>query len=194
MKYVKGLVGLAALLVLTSCADPVEKVVRTNIKGLQEQDVEMVMSTIDKTSPAYDNTRAEVSRLLQDYNLTFKIESLDIIQKPENEQKAMEKAMAENQDATGLDEAIDSFITEEERADAEERKREQQMAAAKRPLIAKVKVVQVTETKDKADNRFHSNRVQVVHTLHKYPTDENPEWKIYESDIRDVDVLSDEES
>lgn len=193
MNYVKGLVGLSALLVLASCANPVEKVVRTNLEGLQKQNIELVMSTIDKTSPAYESTRKEVSRLLQDYNLEFKFESLDVIKQPENEQKAMEKAMVENQDATGLDEAIDSFITEEERAEAENKKHEQQMASAKNPLIAQVKVVQVTRPRDKADERFHSNRVQVIHTLHKYPTDEKPEWKIYESDIRSVDVIANEE-
>lgn len=191
MKYIKGLVGLSALLVLTACSDPIEKVVRTNLEGLEKQNVETVMSTIDPQSPAYDSTRKEVTRLLQDYNLDFKIESIDVIQKPADEQKAMEKAMKENEDTTGLDDAIDSFITEEERANAEAKKRAKEVAAAKRPLIAKVKVVQITRTKDEETNKFYNNKVQVIHTLHKYPTDEKPEWKIYSSDIRSVDILPD---
>ncbi|PKL75046.1 MAG: hypothetical protein CVV27_17395 [Candidatus Melainabacteria bacterium HGW-Melainabacteria-1] len=193
MKYIKMLLGVSAALALTACSDPVEQVVRGNLEGFQKQDIEKVMATIDPQSPAYDGTKSQADRLLQDYNLDFRIESLTVIEKPDDEKKAMEKALQENTDSTGLDEAIDSFITEEEKATAEAKKREQEKLKAKRPLVARVKVIQVT--RDKAGSeRFLDNKVTVVHTLHKYPTDEKPEWKIYQSDIRTVDILQKDES
>ena len=194
MKYVKVVLGIMAALALTACQDPVEKVVRQNLEGFQKQDIEKVMSTIDTNSPAYATTKAQVDRLLQDYNLDYRIESLTIIEKPDDEAKAMEKAAADTHDSTELDEAMEGFVTEDEKAAAERKKKEEAEAASKHPLIAKVKVVQVTRSKSAEDARFLDNRVQVVHTLHKYPTDEKPEWKIYKSDIRTVDIIKNEES
>jgi len=193
-KVLKGLLGMSVLLSLTACSDPIESVVKQNLQGLQKQDVDMVMDTIDTHSQHYDNTRAEVTRLLQDYNLDFKIESMSILTKPADEKKEMERASQENQDITGLDAAINSFITEEEQASAEQKKREEAVAASKRPLKAEVKVTQVTRTKSGNAKRFFNNRVTVVHTLHKYPTDDKPQWKIYASDIRAVDLILDDES
>ena len=112
--------------------------------------------------------------------------------KPLDEKKEMERAAQENQDLTGLNAAIDSFITEEEQAAAEERQRQEAAALSKRPLKAEVKVTQLTRSTDANTKNFFDNRVTVIHTLHKYPTDENPEWKIYSSDIRDVKVIADE--
>lgn len=194
MKYVKVVLGVVAALALTACQDPVEKVVRQNLEGFQKNDVTKVMDTIDPNSPAYASTKAQVERLLQDYNLDYRIESLTIIEKPDDEAKAMEKAAAETHDSTELDAAMEGFVTEGEKAAAERKKHEEEQASAKRPLIARVKVVQVTRSKNAEDERFLDNRVQVVHTLHKYPTDENPEWKIYKSDIRTVDIIKNEES
>lgn len=188
MKYAKIVLGMGAMLALTACGDPVEKVVKANLEGFQKQDIEKVMATIDPNSPAYEGTKSQVDRLMQDFNLEFRIEQMTIIEKPDDEKKAMEKAAAESHDSTGLDEAIDTFITDDDKAKAEAKKREEEKAKAKRPLIARVKVVQVTRAKG-GSPRFLDNRVQVVHTLHKYPTDPNPEWKIYKSDIRAVDIL-----
>lgn len=188
----KVLLAAIALLALTACSDPIEKVVTDNMQGLQGNDIDLVMSTIDPQSPAYESTRTQAARLLKDYNLEFKIESLSVMSKPLDEKKEMERAAQENQDVTGLNAAIDSFITEEEQAAAEERQREEAAALSKRPLKAEVKVTQLTRSKDANTKRFFDNRVTVIHTLHKYPTDENPEWKIYSSDIRDVQVISDE--
>ncbi|MEZ0374505.1 MAG: hypothetical protein ACAI44_35785 [Candidatus Sericytochromatia bacterium] len=193
MKYTHVMLGLGAMLALTACGDPVEKVVKQNLEGFQKQDIEKVMATIDQSSPVYEGTKAQVDRLMQDFNLEFRIESMTIIEKPDDEKKAMEKAAAESHDTTGLDEAIDTFITEDEKEKAEAKKREQEKANARRPLIARVKVVQVTRDRG-ASPRFLDNRVQVVHTLHKYPTDAKPEWKIYKSDIRAVEILPKAES
>lgn len=194
MKYVKVVLGISAALALTACQDPVEKVVRQNLEGFQKQDVQKVMATIDPNSPAFGSTQAQIDRLMQDYNLDYRIESLTIIEKPDDEKKAMEKAAAETHETTELDEAIEGFVTEDEKAAAERKKAEEARASTKRPLIARVKVVQVTRSKNAEDARFLDNRVQVVHTLHKYPTDEKPEWKIFKSDIRTVDILQDEKS
>lgn len=191
MRPIKVVLGLSALFMLTACQDPIEKVISQNLEGLKKQDVEMVMQTVDTQSPGFDATRAQVTRLLQDYNLDFRIESMDIIEKPSDEKKEIAEAQAENQDTTGLDEAIEDFITEEERADAEQKKRDEAMAKAKRPLIARVKVVQVTRTKESNAKPFLDNRLQVVHTLYKYPTDEKPEWKIFSSDIRALEPIQD---
>lgn len=190
MKYAKALLGLGAMLALTACSDPVEDVVKKNLEGFQKSDMPKVLETIDQTSPAYEGTKIQSARLLEN-NLEFRIESMTIIEKPDDEKKAMEKAKLESEDNTGLDEAIDSFITEEDKAKAEAKKREQEKANARRPLIARVKVVQVTRAKG-GSPRFLDNRVTVVHTLHKYPTDAKPEWKIYKSDIRAVDILTNE--
>lgn len=192
MKNLNLMLGAAALLLLSACGDPIEKVVKDNLEGFQKQDITKVMATIDPSSPAYESTRTQTERLLQDYNLDFRIESMTIIEKPDDEKKAAEKAAAESHDATGLDEAIDSFITEEEKAVAERKKREQEKAKARQPLIARVKVVQVTRDKGESQ-RFLDNRVQVVHIMHKYPTDTKPEWKIYKSDIKAVDILKRDE-
>lgn len=189
MRPIKVVLGLAALFMLTACQDPIEKVISQNLEGLKKQDVEMVMQTVDTQSPSFDATRTQVTRLLQDYNLDFQIESMDIIKKPRDEKKEIAEAKAENQDTTGLDEAIEDFITEEERADAEQKKRAEAIAKAQQPLVAVVKVVQVTRSKDSNAKPFLDNRVQVVHTLYKYPTDENPEWKIFSSDIRAVEPI-----
>lgn len=193
-QLVKGILGLGALMALASCQDPVEKVVRQNLEGFQQQNVEKIMATVDDRSPAFEGTKKQVDRLLQDYNLDFKIESLTIIEKPDDEKKAIEKAAHEAEDTTELDEAIDGFVTEDQKAAAEHKHEEEEKANARRPLIARVKVVQVTRAKSSDEQRFLNNRVQVVHTLHKYPTDEKPEWKIYKSDIRAVDILPTEES
>jgi len=195
MKYVKVVLGFGAMLALTACGgDPVEKVVKSNLEGFQKQDLTKVMATIDPNSPAYEGTKSQVERLLQDFNLEFRIESMTIIEKPDDEKKAMEKAAHDSHDTTGLDEAIDTFITEDEKAAAEAKKKEQEKANKLRPLIARVKVVQVTRAKG-GSPRFLDNRVQVVHTLHKYPTEgEKAEWKIYKSDIRAVDILPNAES
>ncbi|MGV3526052.1 MAG: hypothetical protein ACO1RX_17665 [Candidatus Sericytochromatia bacterium] len=189
MRPIKVVLGVTALLMLTACQDPIEKVISQNLEGLKKQDVEMVMQTVDTQSPSFDATRTQVTRLLQDYNLDFQIESMDIIKKPMDEKKEIAEAKAENQDTTGLDEAIEDFITEEERADAEQKKRAEAIAKAQQPLVAVVKVVQVTRSKDSNAKPFLDNRVQVVHTLYKYPTDENPEWKIFSSDIRAVEPI-----
>ncbi|MBF2051905.1 MAG: lipoprotein [Candidatus Sericytochromatia bacterium] len=188
----KVLLAASALLALTACSDPIEKVVTDNMAGLQSNDIDLVMSTIDPQSPAYESTRAQTARLLKDYNLEFKIESMSVMSKPLDEKKEMERAAQESQDLTGLNAAIDSFITEEEQAAAEERQRQEAAALSKRPLKAEVKVTQLTRSTDANTKNFFDNRVTVIHTLHKYPTDENPEWKIYSSDIRDVKVIADE--
>lgn len=191
MKYTKVLLGLGAMLALTACSDPVENVVKQNLEGFQKQDINKVLDTIDPTSPAYEGTKTESNRLMETYNLEYHIESMTVIEKPDDEKKAIEKAKVENQDPTGLDNAIGEFVTEEDKAKAEARKREQEKANARRPLIARVKVVQVTRSKSGSGN-FLDNRVTVVHTLHKYPTDPKPEWKIYKSDIRAVEILPSE--
>ena len=67
--------------------------------------------------------------------------------------------------------------------------KKKELAESKRPLVAKVKVVQITRQKKSNASKFVDNRVLVVHTLHKYPTDEKPTWKIYSSDIRSVNFL-----
>lgn len=188
----KVLFAASALLALTACSDPIEKVVAQNIKGLQNNDIDLVMSTIDRHSPAYEGTRNQSSRLLKDYNLEFKIESISVVSKPSDEKKEIERVAQENQDLTGLNAAIDNFITEEEQAVAERREREEAAALSKRPLIAEVKVTQLTRSKDANTKRFFNNRVTVIHTLHKYPTDDKPEWKIYASDIRDIKVIAED--
>lgn len=188
MKYVKAMLGLGAMLALTACSDPVEKVVKDNLEGFQKQDITKVLATLDQTSPVYEGTKTEGYRMMQDYTLDYHIESMTVIEKPDDEKKAMEKAKLESEDTTGLDDAIGSFVTEEDKAKAEAKKREQEKANARRPLIAKVKVVQVTRAKGDASN-FLDNRITVIHTLHKYPTDAKPEWKIFKSDIRNVEIL-----
>lgn len=193
MKFTKLLVGLTATALLSACGDPVVDVVKENIKGLQSQDLEMVMKTIDQNSPAFDKTKAATSQLLQDYNLDIQIVSIDVIKKPMDEAKAMEKAQQENQDLTGLNAELESYITEQEKDAAEEKKAQDAAAMAKKPLVAEVKVVQ--ETRQKAGNAktYVDNRLQVIHTLHKYPTDPEPVWKIYKSDVRAMQPLKADE-
>lgn len=193
-QVVKGILGVSAMLALVSCQDPVEKVVRQNLEGFQKQNTEKIMQTFDERSPAYEGTKAQVDRLLKGYELDFQIESLTIIEKPDDEKKAIEKAAHEAEDTTELDEAIDGFVTEEQKMAAEHKQHEAEKANASRPLIARVKVVQTTRAKKGSEQRFLDNRVRVVHTLHKYPADEKPEWKIFKSDIIAVDLLKSEES
>lgn len=193
-QVVKGILGISAMFALVSCQDPVEKVVRQNLEGFQKLDAQKIMATYDDRSPAFESTKAQVDRLVQDFTLEFQIESLTIIEKPDDEKKAIEKAAHEAEDTTELDEAIDGFVTEEQKMAAEHKQHEAEKASATRPLIARVKVVQTTRAKKGSEQRFLDNRVQVVHTLHKYPADEKPEWKIYKSDIRVVDLIKSEES
>lgn len=183
--------GLALLVALSACQGDIEKVVQQNMDGFQNQDVDMIMTTIDKTSPTYDNTKAQATKLIKNYNLDFQIESMSVISKPADEAKAMEKAQQESQDATGIDSALDTFINEDEKADAEAKKQQMEMEKSKQPLKAEVKVVQMTRKRDQA-SKFISNRVIALHTLHKYPMDENPEWKIYKSEILSVDEIPEE--
>ena len=183
--------GLALLFALTACQGDIEKVVQKNMDGFQEQNVDMVMETIDTQSPNYDNTKAQVTKLIKNYNLDFHIDSISVISKPEDEAKAMEKAKQDSQDSTGLDSALDTYINEDEKASAEAKKQQTQMEKSKMPLTAEVKVIQTTRKRDQASN-FISNRVIVLHTLHKYPMDENPQWKIYKSDIVAVNELPEE--
>jgi len=190
MKYVKAMLGLGAMLALTACSDPVEKVVTDNLQGFQKQDINKVLATLDPSSPVYEGTKTEGARMMETFNLEYRIESMTVIEKPDDEKKAMDKAKLESQDTTGLDDAIGSFVTEADKAKADQKKREQEKANARRPLIAKVKVVQVTRSKGDSSN-FLDNRITVVHTLHKYPMDAKPEWKIYSSKITNVEILKD---
>jgi hypothetical protein len=191
LNKVTSLLGATAVFfLLTGCGgNEIEKVVKDNLKGLQEQNVDMVMATIDRQSPVYDATKEEVTQLIKDYNLEFKIESLDIIEQPTNEKQQMEKAKSESQDALGVTEELAGMITEADRDKAMEEKKKKDLAESRRPLIARVKVVQITRQKKTNASKFIDNRVLVVHTLHKYPTDEKPSWKIYNSDIRSVKFL-----
>jgi len=191
LKKATSLLGAAAVfLLLTGCGgNEIEKVIQENLKGLQEQNVDKVMNTIDRQSPVYDATKEQVTQLIKDYNLEFKVESLDIIEQPANEKQQMEKAKAESQDALGVTEELAGMITEDDRDKAAEARKKKELAESKRPLVAKVKVVQITRQKKSNASRFVDNRVLVVHTLHKYPTDEKPTWKIYSSDIRSVNFL-----
>ncbi len=187
-------IGLSvlALLALTSCADPIEKVVQENIEGFNAQDVQQVMMTIDDRSPDYASTKAKTEELIQAYNLQFEIKSMAITKKPLDESKQAEKMQAENQDATGLDSLLDdAAITEEDRAKQEQRKREEAEKMQNKALIAEVKVVQVTRSND-ASGRYKDNQINVIHTLHKYPTDPEPAWKIYKSEVKSVDEISKE--
>ena len=183
--------GITACIFLTGCGgNEIEKVVRENIKGLQEQNIVKVMDTIDKQSPVYESTKAQVTRMIQDYNLDFKIESMDIIEQPGNEKQQEAKGKPEeSEDALGVTEELAGMITEGERDKVLEEKRRKEAEEKRRPLVARVKVVQVTRHKQNNETRFADNRVLVVHTLHKYPTDEKPVWKIHNSDVRSVSYL-----
>lgn len=190
LKKATSLLGIAACVLLAGCGgNEIEKVVRENLKGLQEQNIDKVMATIDRQSPVYEATKEQVTQLMKDYNLEFKIESLDIIEKPNNEKQQVEKAKNEAQDALGVTEELAGMITEADREKALEEKRKKELEESKKPLVARVKVVQITRQKKSNPTPFRDNRVLVVHTLHKYPMDEKPAWKIYSSDIRSVDFL-----
>ncbi len=182
--------AIAACVLLTGCGgNEIEKVVRENIKGLQEQNIVKVMDTIDKQSPVYESTKAQVTRMIQDYNLDFKIESMDIIEQPGNDKQEAKPKTEEAEDALGVTEELAGMITEGERDKVLEEKRRKEAEEKRRPLVARVKVVQVTRHKQNNETRFADNRVLVVHTLHKYPTDEKPVWKIHNSDVRSVSYL-----
>ena len=183
--------GITACVLLTGCGgNEIEKVVRENIKGLQEQNIVKVMDTIDKQSPVYESTKTQVTRMIQDYNLDFKIESMDIIEQPGNEKQQEAKGKTEaSEDALGVTEELAGMITEGERDKVLEEKRRKEAEEKRRPLVARVKVVQVTRHKQNNKTRFADNQVLVVHTLHKYPTDEKPVWKIHNSDVRSVSYL-----
>lgn len=182
-KKLQLLLGLALMAGLTSCKKPVEKVVLQNIKALKTQDVNMFMETIDEKSPVYESTKSQLTELIQNYDLDFEIESMKIIEMPGNEAQAVEKAKSEGVDALGGIEEDDLFINEEDRAKEEARKKEKEAEEASRALVARVKVTQRTKAKKSNVNEFKDNRVTVVHTLHKYPMDAMPEWKIYKSEI-----------
>lgn len=188
---IRSSAGLVLLVALSACQGDIEKVVQKNVDGFKKQDVDMIMSTIDKQSPTYENTKAQATRLIKNYNLDFQIESMSVISKPADEAKEMEKAQQENQDSTGIDSALDTFISEDDKADAAAKKQQQELEKSKQPLKAEVKVVQMTRKRDQG-SKFISNRVIALHTLHKYPMDENPEWKIYKSEILSVDEIPEE--
>lgn len=193
MKYTKLAIGLAAMALLSACGDPIADVVKQNIEGIQNQDLAMVMETIDQNSQAYEATEKATRRLLEEFNVDVQIVSMDIIEQPRDEAKAMEKAQQENEDLTGLNAELESFITEQEKEDAEAKAAADAAAMAKRPLIAKVKVVQETRQKDGNANTYMDNRLQVIHTLHKYPNDAEPTWKIYKSDVTSMKPLQADE-
>jgi hypothetical protein len=185
-KSIRYCLYLALFLGLTGCSDPVKQVVEQNMKGLQKQDINQVMSTIDSRSPVYAATEKQLTQLLQDYNIDFKIESIDVLERPKDVKKSYKaETPAENVDIFAED--LD-FITEEDKAAADKARRQREMDDKNKPWVAKVKVTQFARQK-KGANPFLNNRVVVIHTLHKYPTDEKPTWKIYQSDIRDVEFL-----
>lgn len=191
-RLIKVGLGLLALFAVSSCADPIEKVVTQNIEALNAENHTGVMETIDKRSPDYENTARKTQELIDSYNLSYEIKSMSITEKPMDESKQTEKLQAENQDATGLDSLLDdAAITEEDRAKQEQRKREEAEKMQNKALVAKVKVVQVNRNKDNT-GRYKDNQINVIHTLHKYPTDEEPTWKIYKSEVAAVDPVSKE--
>ncbi|PIQ27312.1 hypothetical protein COW36_00075 [bacterium (Candidatus Blackallbacteria) CG17_big_fil_post_rev_8_21_14_2_50_48_46] len=183
-KKASYLLGAAAFVLLTGCGgNEYEKVIRENLKGLQSQNLNQVMATIDRQSPAYESTKQQVTELIKGYNLEFKIESMDVFEAPSNEKQQAEKSKTENQDALGVTEELAGMITEADRDKAMEERRRKELEESQRPLIAKVKVVQVTKKKKDNISKFTDNRITVVHTLYKYPSDEKPAWKIFSSEI-----------
>ena len=184
--------GILTLLAVSSCADPIEKVVQQNLEGFNNQDITAVMETIDSNSPDYQATQAKTKALIEGYNLEYEIKSMSIIRKPMDESKQMEKMQQENQDDTALNSLLDdAAITEEDRARQEQRQREEAEKKQNQALSAEVKVVQVTRSKD-ATGRYKDNQINVIHTLHKYPTAPDAGWKIYKSVVTAVEPVSKE--
>lgn len=177
-----ALVACASLL-LTSCGDEITDVVKENVDALNAQDITRVMSTIDTHSEIYTTTKAEVENLIKRYDLEFEIEEVKIIKAPREEVSTAQEAEKKQE---AIKEEDLAFITESERNEAERKKQEEEAAKVNRPYEAEVKVVQVTRSKSAPSGRkfpFVNNKVTVVHTLRKYPTDENPAWKIYKSKV-----------
>lgn len=192
--WLKSSVIIGGLLLLTSCGNPIKSVIKQNMKGLQNQDIQMVMETVDAKSPLYGETEKQLTRLIQDYTLEYKIESIDILSEPKDEKKkdGEEKHEEKPAEADIFAEVDNDYITEEDRQKAEAAKKKKEEEEKNKPFVARVKVIQVTKQKPGGANKFENNRITVVHTLHKYPTDEKPTWKIFSSNIRDIEFLDEE--
>lgn len=195
-QIVKLFIGSLSALLLVGCGDPIEDVVYKNIEGLNSKDVDMVMETIDdRNEEVYEETKKQVEQLINDYDLTFEIEKIEVTRRPKDENRdAEEKPKDEDTSAEDIfaDTDFEGVVTEEDLEKKKEADKKKAEMEKNRPWIAKVKVMQVTR-KAQDMNPFVDNRVMVVHTLHKYPDNVDAGWKIYSSSLRKVRVFKEDE-
>jgi hypothetical protein len=63
----------------------IEAAVRENLRALNAEDIDAYMATIDENSPVYDFTRSFTQQLIDNYNLRYEINSLEVISQSSNE-------------------------------------------------------------------------------------------------------------
>jgi hypothetical protein len=66
--------------------NPIE-VVQENASAMQKKDVDATMSTIDEKSPAYANTKIQLKKIFDAYELTYELKDLRIIEETKDEAK-----------------------------------------------------------------------------------------------------------
>ena len=95
MKYVPKLILLFALtlLFINGCSEKPEKkndiisVIKDNLKYAENEDLDKLMSTIDEQSPQYASTEKIMKRIFKVYDLTYKLESIKVIEKSDDKAK-----------------------------------------------------------------------------------------------------------
>lgn len=85
------LVIILSLLITIGCGkksyETPEELVNANIKYMNEEDLDAVMTTVHPDSPSYPATEAMAKQIFDRYDLNFKIENIKLIEENETEAK-----------------------------------------------------------------------------------------------------------
>jgi hypothetical protein len=150
-------------------SNPYKSVVRENIQALEEENLELLKDTIHSDSPIYDRTIEEVQELWEEFDLTYELEDLEVIERPESEETTGTQALQIQQGDNCDEQASRQALQIRQESDCAEE--------------ARVRFVQVT--RKESGPEFRDNRIEGTHTLRP----SNDDWKIWTTETKDVEYL-----
>lgn len=86
-------VTFISMAIITGCADntaekeAVEKVLRENLKALQEEDLDGYLATLDEESPGYEKMKMICPKIFEIYDLEHELEDIKVLDISDQEAK-----------------------------------------------------------------------------------------------------------
>jgi hypothetical protein len=149
--------------------NPYESVVRENIQALEEEDLELLKYTIHDDAPIYDRTIGEVKELWSEYDLTYELEEVEVIEQPESGGAAGAQALQIQQGSDCDGQSGGQALQIQQESDCAKE--------------ARVRFVQVT--RKESGPEFRDNRIEGTHVLRRSEDD----WKIWNTETENVEYL-----